>query len=580
MLRRKIRDNRGNDVIGTSFPSPLYANARSRYYSYQPRVRCKTNAFEPTQKLNLGINKSNGRLMKMSTMTARTGEERSKQKRRRYQVFLAVGSNQGDSFLNIVKGIKLLCDPSFLTSSYRSTDFVRSSFLYLTKPMYVMDQALFWNGAVELDTDHHPASLLHRLKLVEEYLGRNFEQIRNGPRPLDLDILLCYDRNNCDEQSRGSFSTSVTMETSDLVIPHCRLQEREFVLAPLIDIAGRGLIPPKAMIASTSIPEKSDCATLGDLLDNLIDSKANDDADEPSTKRLIPLPRGRFLLFDQTLIMGILNITPDSFSDGGKWTGSVDRAVARAMEMVDEGATIVDIGGESTRPGAAEICIEEQIARTVPVIEAIRKRSKEIILSIDTRHASVVKAAVEAGADIVNDVSGGTHDPEMLSTVADLQVPIVLMHMRGNPESMQSLTNYDDQGGVVDGVIKALLERSEVAEEAGIPRWMQMLDPGIGFAKDMEGNLSLLKNYTNLRTKLGDFPLLLGTSRKGFIGKLSGEIEAEERDFGTVGSCVAALCLGMNGKENFFGCNILRVHNVKGAKQATAVMDAIIGAPS
>jgi dihydropteroate synthase len=246
------------------------------------------------------------------------------------------------------------------------------------------------------------------------------------------------------------------------------------------------------------------------------------------------------------------------------------------MEMVDEGATIIDIGGESTRPGAKEIHVEEQIARTVPVIQAIRKRSKDVVLSIDTRHADVARAAVEAGADIVNDVSAGTFDPDLLSVVAEKGVPIIMMHSRGTPESMQSLTNYDDEGGVVEGVIEALLERSRAAEEAGIPRWMQILDPGIGFAKDLEGNLSLLKNYTDMRIKLGDFPLLLGTSRKGFIGKISGEAIAEERDFGTVGSCIAALCLGNSGTEHSIGCNILRVHNVKGAKQASVIMDAIV----
>jgi dihydropteroate synthase/2-amino-4-hydroxy-6-hydroxymethyldihydropteridine diphosphokinase len=570
-LRRTIRDGRGRGVIGTSTTLSLFENnAHSRYYSYQTRVQNKNNPF----------NASSGQKMKITTAMAQKNTEGSQQRLRRYQVFLAVGSNQGDSFSNIVTGIQLLCDPSFSNSSYRPTDFARSSFLYLTKPMYVMDQASFWNGAVELDTDHDPTSLLRRLKLVEEHLGRDFEQIRNGPRPLDLDILLCYDKNNSDEQPRDSTSTPVIVETSDLVIPHCRLEEREFVLAPLIDIAGRDLVHPKAIIESTSTSENANLATLGDLLDNLIVSKPNDDADQPSTKRLIPLPRGRSLLFDQTIIMGILNVTPDSFSDGGKWTDSVDKAVARALEMVDEGATIVDIGGESTRPGAEEVDIEEQIARTVPIVKAIRKKSKDIVLSIDTRHAGVARAAVEAGADIVNDVSGGTHDPDMLPTVANLQVPIVLMHMRGDPKSMQNLTNYEDQGGVVDGVVKALLERSQAAEEAGIPRWMQILDPGIGFAKDMEGNLSLLKNYADLRTKLGDYPLLLGTSRKGFIGKLSGETIAEERDFGSVGSCVAALCLGINGKETSLGCNILRIHNVKGAKQATVVMDAIVGAPS
>ena len=503
---------------------------------------------------------ANNQKMNMATM--------SQQKRKQYQVFLAVGSNQGDSFSNISTGIQLLCDPAFHTDSYCPTSFVRSSFLYLTKPMYVLDQAAFWNGAVELETDHDPESLLHRLKLVEEHMGRDFEQIRNGPRPLDLDILLCYEHTTSDQPSRESTSTPVIVETPELVIPHCRLEEREFVLNPLIDLAGRELTHPK--------PTTETDASLGDLLDNLVAS--NDHVDYPSATRIVPLPRGRSLLFDHTIIMGILNVTPDSFSDGGKWTDSVERSVARAMEMVEEGATIIDIGGESTRPGAAEIEVEEQIKRTVPVIEAIRERSAEVVISIDTRHADVAKAAVKAGADIVNDVSGGTHDPNMLSTVAALQVPIVLMHMRGTPESMQSLTDYDNQGGVVDGVVSALLERSRAAEEAGIPRWMQILDPGIGFAKDLEGNLSLLKNYTDMRIKLGDFPLLLGTSRKGFIGKLSGETVAEERDFGTVGSCVAALCLGTGGKENSLGCNILRVHNVKGNRQATVIMDAIVQA--
>ena len=555
-LRRTIPDLRRYGVVGTSNPASIFENDRFRYYSTQPNIRYKPGLFVSSFASNLLDRNAKGNKTNLTTSA-----QRSHQKRRRYLIFLAVGSNQGDSFSNIATGIQLVCDPSFQKDSYLPTDFCRSSFLYLTKPMYVVDQESFWNGAVELYTDHDPASLLHRLKLVEEHLGRDFEQIRNGPRPLDLDILLCY------EQPSESSSTPVIIETPDLVIPHCRIQEREFVLNPLIDIAGKNLIHPNETAAST---------TLGNLLDNLVVS--NVDADQPSTRRLVPLPRGRSLVFDQTIIMGILNVTPDSFSDGGKWTDSVDRSMTRAMEMVEEGATIVDIGGESTRPGAAEIQIEEQISRTVPVIEAIRKRSKDVVVSIDTRHAAVARAAVQAGADIVNDVSGGAHDPDMLPTVADLKVPIVLMHMRGTPESMQSLTNYDDEGGVVDGVVDALLERSRAAEEAGIPRWMQILDPGIGFAKDMEGNISLLKNYSEMRTKLGGFPLLLGTSRKGFIGKLTGETVAEERDFGTVGSCVAALCLGVGGKEKSLGCNILRVHNVKGAKQATVVMDAIVEA--
>jgi dihydropteroate synthase len=384
------------------------------------------------------------------------------------------------------------------------------------------------------------------LKKVEKDLGRNFSEIVNGPRPVDLDILF-YDR-----KSKDGFSP-VTVESSDLVIPHPRIQEREFVLAPLSEVAGNSYNHPVIN------------RTIEDIFDNLSANSC-----ESGAIRVLPLPRGRMIHFHETVIMGILNITPDSFSDGGKWNTSVDIAVRRALEMVREGAGIIDIGGESTRPGAKEISVEEQIERTVPVIEQIRQAS-DIPISIDTRHAAVAKAAVKAGADIVNDVSGGSFDPDMLSTVAQLGVPIVLMHMRGTPESMQNMTTYDD---VVEDVVNGLLDRSNEAEKAGIPRWIQVLDPGIGFAKDINGNLLLLKKLATIRSKVGGVPMLLGTSRKGFIGKLTGETKAEERDYGTVASCVAALCLG-NGPV---GCNILRVHNVKAAKQAAQVMDAIIKA--
>ena len=198
----------------------------------------------------------------------------------------------------------------------------------------------------------------------------------------------------------------------------------------------------------------------------------------------------------------------------------------------------------------------------------------DIPISIDTRHAAVAKAAVQAGADIVNDVSGGQFDADMLGTVAKLNVPMVLMHMRGTPETMQSMTDYSD---VVEEVCAAMNERSRAAEEVGIPRWMQILDPGIGFAKDLEGNLSLLKHFRKLQEGLGGIPLLLGTSRKGFIGKVTGETVAAERDWGTVASCVAAICI-RTSLSSQSGCHILRVHNVKGMKQATRTMDAILRA--
>ena len=530
-------------------------------------------------------------------------QQQQQQQRRKYKVYLGVGSNEGDSFHNIVSGLKLLCDPHFQSESYRPTDLIRSSFLYHTLPMYVEDQASFWNGAVEITTDYSPSLLLSRLKLVEGHLGRNFESIRNGPRPLDLDILLYFDNGNNKSNSNindnynnddNVASNPIIVDTPKLKIPHKQLQEREFVLVPLIEIAGRNCIHPTMMISTPSRSltythrqehtndATTTATTLGGLLDNLTEEKKKQHGgiETPFATRLIPLPRQRFLLFNRTIIMGILNITPDSFCDGGEWMDDVDRAVSRTIEMIDEGADIIDIGGESTRPGASEVTVEEQLRRIVPVIKAVRQNalSKDIILSIDTRNAIVAREAIKAGADIINDVSGGTHDSNMLAFAAELEVPIILMHMRGTPKSMQGLVNYDVEGGVVTGVVRALLERSRAAEEAGIAKWMQILDPGIGFAKNLEGNLTLLKHYSNIRTDLGDFPMLLGTSRKGFIGHITGETVAEERDFGTIGSCVAALCLGNNGRDSPFtlGCNILRVHNVKAAKQSTSIMDAIV----
>jgi dihydropteroate synthase/2-amino-4-hydroxy-6-hydroxymethyldihydropteridine diphosphokinase len=519
----------------------------------------------------------------------------AKQPSRKYRVYLAVGSNLGNCFQNIQTGLSMLCDSTYHPEGFQPTDFVKSSFLYLTAPMYVTNQPPFWNGAVEISTDLDPHALLHRLKLIEQDMGRILPTqeddhhnhhnndavvLRNGPRPLDLDILLYYNQTpptTTGEQSDNDSTAAVTTTTAvlinshDLIIPHPRLGEREFVLAPLVDVTGRNLTHPLTHV------------TMGELLDDIMiansnkNNNNNNKSDDEAAVRIIPLPSGRALFFNQTIVMGILNVTPDSFSDGGLWL-DVDQAIDRAMEMIVEGATIIDIGAESTRPGAKEVSADNQIARVIPLIRGIREKTKDIVLSIDTRHAAVAKAAIEAGADMVNDVSGGMFDNDMLTTVAQLQVPMVLMHMRGTPDTMQDQTNYEE--GVVDSVVHALLERSQIAEAAGIPKWLQILDLGIGFAKDLQGNLSLLKHYSEIQSRLHDFPLLLGTSRKGFIGTISGERVAADRDYGTVGSCVTALCLGRrtgNGRIPL-GCHILRVHNVRAAKHATSLMDAIVKA--
>jgi dihydropteroate synthase len=202
----------------------------------------------------------------------------------------------------------------------------------------------------------------------------------------------------------------------------------------------------------------------------------------------------------------------------------------------------------------------------------------DVVISIDTRHALVAQTAIVAGADIVNDISGGSFDDKMLSTVSALRVPMIFMHMRGTPENMQSLTSYED---IVVEVGTSLKYQSDIAaEEYSIHKWMQIVDPGIGFAKDLRGNLILLKNIATLRQIVEDLPILIGTSRKGFIGTIASVPKAEDRDPGTLASCVTALCLENN--SSLFGCRpenapctILRVHNVASCRQAIHVMDAI-----
>lgn len=199
----------------------------------------------------------------------------------------------------------------------------------------------------------------------------------------------------------------------------------------------------------------------------------------------------------------------------------------------------------------------------------------DIPISIDTRHAVVARTAVEAGADIVNDVSGGKFDPDMFDTVGNLGVPMVLMHMRGTPETMQKSVQYND---VVADVAAALLLCSETGQKYGIHRWKQIIDPGIGFGKDLEGNLELLRGLNQIRTTCKGLPILLGTSRKGFIGKISGVTIANQRDPGTIASCVSSICLAdQKEKDDIFSrnCHLIRVHNVLDCKQAMLVMDAI-----
>jgi len=247
------------------------------------------------------------------------------------------------------------------------------------------------------------------------------------------------------------------------------------------------------------------------------------------------------------LVMGILNVTPDSFSDGGRY-GNIDAAVTHAMEMAAAQADIIDIGGESTRPNATRIDAIEQIRRIVPVLNALQGRL-EITISVDTTSAAVVASAVDAGALIINDISAGQEDPGMFSLAARRQLPMILMHMQGQPATMQHNPTYHD---VVQEVSDFLRQRLQAAQDAGVDPCNLMLDPGIGFGKTTDHNLILLRHLPELR-RLGH-PLVLGPSRKRFIERISGETAISGRPWGTAAS--VAWCAAN-------GADIMRVHDVE-----------------
>jgi dihydropteroate synthase len=269
---------------------------------------------------------------------------------------------------------------------------------------------------------------------------------------------------------------------------------------------------------------------------------------------------GRWLLDPnrRPLIMGVLNVTPDSFSDGGKFAVS-DAAIDHAHQMIEDGADLIDVGGESTRPGSAAVDAGEQIRRIEPVIRAIAKLP--VTVSIDTTKAAVAVAALDAGAALVNDISGARDDPGMLQLVTKRSVPIVLMHMQGTPATMQDNPAYRD---VINEVIEFLAERIRAAEAAGLAREKILVDPGIGFGKTMTHNLELLRRQGELAAL--DCPIVIGASRKGFIGRITGETEPSERFFGTAASVAWSLAQG---------ASIVRVHDVKPMRQVRDVIRAI-----
>lgn len=323
----------------------------------------------------------------------------------------------------------------------------------------------------------------------------------------------------------------------------------------------KSLAGPGEGIGSAPVPARGeaalgDAAFAADLIARTLDNYSRDLFTlRLGGGRVIKLGRGA------PLVMGIVNATPDSFSDGGRFLDP-GAAVDHAVALVSEGAGIVDVGGESTRPGSSPVPAEEEIARVVPVIKGIRSRT-DCPISIDTSKSSVARAALDAGADIINDITAMSLDPAMAPLAAEAGCPVVLMHMKGTPRTMQQAPFYRELMGEIIGCLRDAVER---AVEAGVDREQIVVDPGIGFGKSLQHNLEILRRLKEMAS-LGR-PILVGPSRKGFIGKII-ETTVDNRATGT--AAVAALAAGA-------GAHIIRAHDAAGTRESIAIAAAIAGA--
>lgn len=277
-----------------------------------------------------------------------------------------------------------------------------------------------------------------------------------------------------------------------------------------------------------------------------------------SGKQIVEWPGGKLDFSAGCLVMGILNVTPDSFSDGGKFFDT-DKAVERGLQMSADSAAIIDVGGESTRPGSAPVSAAQQIQRVVPVIEALCEKTN-VPVSIDAYKYEVAKAALDAGASIINDITA-LSDERMGQLVVEQQVPVVLMHMQGTPATMQNEPKYDD---VVGEVLEFLLDRAKRAEKLGVPKDMIFIDPGIGFGKTTEHNLSLLRNIDKFVAT--GYRVLVGTSRKRFIAQITGKENPAERIFGTAATVALSAAAGVS---------IVRVHDVAEMVDVVKITNAV-----
>lgn len=440
-----------------------------------------------------------------------------------HHLFLSLGSNLGSRPDNLRRAIHRLRDGVGLAIKAISP-------VYETAPWGNLDQPNFLNLCLAAETDLLPLDLLAAVKAVELDLGRQPAE-RWGPRLIDIDLL------NWDE---------LIFESESLTLPHPQLSGRAFVLAPLADIAPNWQHPQTGRSATELLA----------------------DLDQSGVKRLpLPLEWGW-----RTLVMGILNITPDSFSGDGllKQGAGLAAAVAQARQFVADGADVLDIGGESTRPGSQPITVEEELARVIPAIQAIRPVVR-CPISVDTYRAEVAQAALAAGADWLNDVWGGRMDGRLMPLAAQANCPVVIMHNRSKPKNVAQESRL---GGRYVGVAYQHLiqdvrrELQQLVDEAlavGVRPEQIIIDPGLGFGKTVNQNLQLL-NQLDQFSNMG-YPILVGPSRKSFIGYTL-NLPPEERLEGTAAAVAIAIVRG---------ANIVRVHDVRAMARIAHLSDRILG---
>lgn len=467
------------------------------------------------------------------------------------EAVLSLGSNQGDRVANLEVALRDI--------ERKGVHVQRVSRLYDTEPMHYHEQPRFLNACALVETEKDPYTLLRVAKEQESQQGRQSSGQRYGPRPVDIDITLFGD---------------AEFTTESLTIPHPRMRERMFVLRPLADLLdATGESNPRS--ESWQTQEGNMRSWWKRMLEQHLHERNTEIFRGNEREGVVPvLPAGdrMITLTNDTLVMGIVNATPDSFSDGGELAAS-EATGALAANLAEEGAAIVDVGAESTRPGADPVSEEEELSRLLPALRECRNALPNgTLISVDTYKSEVARRAIrEGGAHIINDVSGGSLDAAIWRVAAGEGALYCAGHMRGDPRTMQSFANYNN----VCHEVGAELAGTALGawRDGGLPPWRLIVDPGLGFSKDAKHNWELIRGLNHVRTAFHSNlpgvrpPLLVGPSRKGFLGRaMARSTPPADRDFATC----AAIAGCVHG-----GAWAVRSHNARAAWDAARVADTL-----